>query len=189
MNDDEIERKLANQDVTKDLLGSNGSSAGKEGGKEVQEREKVFAGGSGAGWEEAKGDENGISSEDSEDDRNDDETSDSDSGDGASAEDAQNKDEDVEKLLGAGKVPEISVDLPLEFERQPDVDRELCTNCNQIHSIYDKQCEVAHRLFEKIRTKINEQQYCDFEVYLLVPNINSVRWHYSYILRGINVCK
>ena len=187
MNDDEIERKPANQDVTKDLLGSNGSSAGKEGGKEAQEREKAFAGGSGAGWEEAKGDENGFLSEDSKNDRNDDEESDSDSGDGASAEDAQNKDEDLEKLLGAGKVPEISVDLPLEFERQPDVDREPCTNCNQIHSIFDKQCEVAHRLFEKIRTKINEQQYCDFEVYVLVPNLNSVRWHYSCILRCINV--
>jgi len=188
MNEDEIERKEANQDVTKDLLGSNGSSAGKEGGskKTEQEREKAIAGGSIAGWEEADGDENVFSSED---EGNDDEETSGDFGDGASAEDAQNEDEDLEKLLGAGKDPEINVDLPLKFERQPDVDREPCTNCNQIHSIYDKQCEVAHRLFEKIRTKINEQQYCDFEVYVLVPNLNSVRWHYSYILRGINVCK
>jgi len=77
--------------------------------------------------------------------------------------------------------PERSVDLPHELERQPDVEREPCKHCKQTHSIYGKQCEVAHRLIEKIKTKINGQQYCDFEVYVLVPNLNSVRWRTIYM--------
>jgi len=152
-----------------------------------REREKAISVGS-CGGKGTNGDDKGVCNEESENEGNDDEERD-DCRHGATAEEAKNKDEDLEKILGTGNFSEISVDLPLESERQRDADREPCTSCNQIHSIYDKQCEVAHRLFESIKTKINDQQYCDFEVYVLVPNLNSVRWHYACTLCRVNVCK
>jgi len=182
-----IESKQAKEEVTKDSFGCTRGcpSAGKERGFEenMQEREKDISGGS-SGGEGGDGIEEGSSSKESADEGNgnDDDDIDGDSRDGTTAEGVQKEHEDLEKLLGVGNFPEISVDLPPEFERQPGLDRKPCTTCDEIHSIHDKQCEVAQRLFKGIRTKINEKQYCDFEVYVLVPNLNSVRLHNSCIL-------
>jgi hypothetical protein len=53
-----------------------------------------------------------------------------------------------------------------------------CGICRKQHGgIYDKQCEVATRLFGKIKTKIGEdanKRFTAFEVFVLVPNLNSL---------------
>jgi hypothetical protein len=53
-----------------------------------------------------------------------------------------------------------------------------CKICREQHGgIYDKQCEVAHRLFKKIQAKIGENantKFIAFEVFVLVPNLNSL---------------
>jgi hypothetical protein len=71
-------------------------------------------------------------------------------------------------------------DVPLPDPPQPRSasNTRKCENCDKQHDgIYDKQCEVATRLFGKIKTKIGEdanQKFTAFEVFVLVPNLNSL---------------
>jgi hypothetical protein len=59
--------------------------------------------------------------------------------------------------------------------QKKDTCGELCVPCGQVHcGIRPKQCEVARRLFEKMKKTLKDNKFSDFEVLILVPNLNSL---------------
>ena len=74
--------------------------------------------------------------------------------------------------------------LPAErktAEKEGKLASQKCTHCAEIHGTYAKQCEVAHRLLDKIKTAIekhyegsNSKKIKDFELYILVPSLSSL---------------
>ena len=92
-------------------------------------------------------------------------------------------DNGLAKLLGE-ELPEVLVDLPTEHTTagtEGSLASTKCTHCGEIHGTYEKQCEVAHRLLNKIKMAIgmhdessNPQKFKDFELYILVPSLSSL---------------
>ena len=83
-------------------------------------------------------------------------------------------------LQGVKTRQEQDVPPPSTNPPQPrsESNTRACGVCGKQHGgIYDKQCEVATRLFGKIKKKIGEdanKRFTAFEVFVLVPNLNSL---------------
>jgi len=95
-------------------------------------------------------------------------------------------------LLGE-VLQEINADLPSKHKTagtEGPLASTKCTHCGEIHGTYAKQCEVAHRLFDKIMAAIkgkdkgsDPKKFKDFELYILVPSLSSL---YNQIVNRLN---
>jgi hypothetical protein len=82
----------------------------------------------------------------------------------------------VVALLGVDQQPEEGVPVP-KTRAFPSlqVEKAQCEHCHEIHGAHNKQCEVANRLLTKMQEKIQKGlEFDDFEVFILVPNLNSL---------------
>ena len=87
--------------------------------------------------------------------------------------------EDV--LQGVEQRKEEDVELPPQrtSDQQPTSfanSKIVCKYCSKLHDgVHNKQCEVATRLFERIIKQIgSDTRFKAFEVFVLVPNLNSL---------------
>ena len=100
-------------------------------------------------------------------------------------DDDQNESNDVGAVEGGGSLDE-RVDLPTLPEEDVDLPKPvgqgtgpemsvLCKHCRKSHRAYEKQCEVAMRLFDEMQKEIKKSGgFKDFELFILVPNLNSL---------------
>ena len=79
-------------------------------------------------------------------------------------------------------VQQLEEGVPVPKKRDfpsSQVEKAQCKHCHEIHGAHLKQCEVARRLFEKMIDGIQSMgskssAFDDFEVFILVPNLNSL---------------
>jgi hypothetical protein len=98
-------------------------------------------------------------------------------------DDDQNESNDAGAVEGGGlldervhlpKLPEEDVALPQAVAQGTGPEMSVCKHCQKSHKAYEKQCEVAGRLFEKMQTEIKSGGFTNFELFILVPNLNSL---------------